>query len=79
MAGIQQQQLVNDTLPSSFLVAEINQTFLVVIPKVAKSESLFQFRPISLCNVNFKILTKVIVNRLKPMIVCDGISLRTRC
>jgi hypothetical protein len=59
---------IREVLDGWSSVAEINQTFLVLIPKVAKPESVLQFRPISLCNVNFKILTKVIVNRLKPMI-----------
>jgi hypothetical protein len=59
---------IREVLDGWSSVAEINQTFLVLIPKVAKPESVLQFRPISLCNVNFKILTKVIVSRLKPMI-----------
>lgn len=48
---------------------EVNRTMLVHIPKVAKPETLGQMRLISLCNVMYKIITKVIVNRLKPFLL----------
>lgn len=43
----------------------LNHTLFVLIPKV---DSLFQFRPISLCTVLYKIVTNTIVNRLKLLI-----------
>lgn len=50
------------------VLAEVNYTDICLIPKVPKPELFSQFKPISLCNVNYKILTKIIVNRLKPFI-----------
>lgn len=44
----------------------MNETFIVLIPKTEHPELASQFRPIGLCNVAYKIITKVIVNRLKP-------------
>lgn len=42
----------------------VNETSIVLIPKVDHPESLKEFRPISLCNVIYKIVAKCLVNRL---------------
>ena len=48
------------------LLKAFNQTFITLIPKIPNSEEVSHFRPINLCNVLYKIISRVIVNRLKP-------------
>lgn len=43
----------------------VNSTLIVLIPKNERPESSKHFWPITLCNVVYKIITKVLVNRLK--------------
>jgi len=44
-----------------------NSTFITLLPKAEGANHPSKFRPISLCNVIYKIITKVIANRLKPI------------
>lgn len=43
----------------------INSTTLVLIPKVKVLQEMKQFRPISLCNMMYKICSKVLANHLR--------------
>ena len=45
----------------------LNRTLIFFIPKYIGPETPNQFRPISLCNTVYKIVTKIIVCRLRPI------------
>ena len=57
-----------DFLNSGIMVPEINYTHIVLIPKVKSPEKISDYRPISLCNVIYKIISKVLANRLKQIL-----------
>ena len=45
-----------------------NSAFLVLIPKEKGATSFNRFRHISLCNIGYKFITKVISNRIKEVL-----------
>lgn len=58
--------LIRNLFDSGSFDQTLNQIQIVLIPKVANPESISQHRPISLCNYGYKIIFKVMANRLKP-------------
>lgn len=68
-----QWQVVGDSLCSLVLeifrnhekVRDINQTLITLIPKVDNVSNIRDFRPISLCNVAYKVITKILAHRLR--------------
>ena len=46
----------------------VNHTFITLIPKKKNPISLSEYRPINLCNILFKIFSKVLANRLKKFL-----------
>ncbi|KAL9663020.1 hypothetical protein QQ045_027857 [Rhodiola kirilowii] len=47
---------------------ELNETLIMLVPKVKNVDRVEDLRPISLCNVVMKITTKVLANRLKEVL-----------
>ena len=47
------------------MLKELNATEIVLIPKVKGPEEVTQFRPISLCNFAYKVISKIMVNRMQ--------------
>lgn len=69
-------QLVGETVTKAVLgflnggemPGSIYKTILVLIPKVANPQEMTQFRSISLCNVSYKLCSKVLANRLRGVL-----------
>ncbi|KAL4288937.1 hypothetical protein AHAS_Ahas19G0336100 [Arachis hypogaea] len=57
---------IKDCWRNPTLLKDSNSTLIVLIPKLQHPEFITQFRPIVLCNVGLKILTKILVQRPKP-------------
>ena len=81
LVGDEVTSLVLHLLNSASLPANLNHTFVTLIPKVKNMEYVLEFRPISLCNVLYKIFSKVLANRLKrilPNIIIEHQSAFTK-
>jgi hypothetical protein len=50
---------------NDYLLKEFNNSSIVLISKVDNPSKVNQFRPISLVNFNYKIISKILANRLK--------------
>ena len=55
--------LANGQLPAS-----LNSTNIALIPKGSEQRTMKDWRPIALCNVLYKVLSKVLANRLKKIL-----------
>jgi hypothetical protein len=60
--------VILEILNSGKMPADLNMTHLALIPKVKAPTSVMKFRPISLCNVMYKLVSKVLANRLKKIL-----------
>jgi hypothetical protein len=61
-------QLVEESRSYGKVLPALNATFLTLIPKEERVTNTKNFRPISLCNVIYKIISKVIALKLKPIL-----------
>ncbi|XP_061999168.1 uncharacterized protein LOC133716477 [Rosa rugosa] len=66
--GLEVTEAVQNFVHSGQLLKQINFTHICLIPKVPHPEYVSELRPIALCNVIYKICSKVIANRLKVIL-----------
>ncbi|KAK3189426.1 hypothetical protein Dsin_028987 [Dipteronia sinensis] len=64
-------------LNDSALIGGMNNTVISLIPKIQTLERVSDFRPISLCNVIYKIIAKAITNRLRKAM--GGVISENQC
>ena len=60
---------MEESKTSKGVLKAFNATFLALIPKSEGADAPGKFKPIALCNVIYKIILKVIANRLKPLLL----------
>ena len=69
--------MILNVLNSNMSMTEINKTNITLVPKIKNPTKMTDFRPISLCNVKYKLISKVLANRLKvilPYIISENQS-----
>ena len=59
---------VREAFTSQKVSKYLNQTLIALIPKKLGPETVSHYRPISLCNTVYKVIFKIIVQRLRPLL-----------
>ncbi|XP_077251955.1 uncharacterized protein LOC143891210 [Tasmannia lanceolata] len=65
LVGTDTIEAIQKFFKSGKLLTEMNATFILLIPKCSGASSPDQYRPISLCNFIYKVITKLLANQLK--------------
>lgn len=61
-------KVINHCSLTGHIPSAIKATFIALIPKTDKHVSFNDFRTISLCNCLYKIMAKILANRLNPIL-----------
>ena len=72
--GMVVTKTVLDFLNFGISPPNFNETHITLVPKIKEPKKIMDYRPISLCNVVYKIASKAIANRLRrflPSIISD--------
>lgn len=65
IVGVDIKKFIQTLFITARIPEDLTQIKLLLIPKVPTPETVSQFRPISLFNTLYKLLTNILVNRLK--------------
>lgn len=71
MLGNELLEVVEDSRRAWKVSTALNATFIALIPKSDKPDSFGGFMPIALCNLVYKLITKIIATRLKTTMSFD--------
>jgi hypothetical protein len=61
-------RLIDTAFRTGDFPASLSETLIALILKVDCPNNFKEFRPISLCNTVYKLITKILVNRLRPFL-----------
>ncbi|XP_024009751.1 uncharacterized protein LOC112084866 [Eutrema salsugineum] len=59
---------IQEFFSSGVLPPSCNETFIRLIPKCSGPKKMSEYRPIALCNVYYKIISKILTKRLQPLL-----------
>jgi hypothetical protein len=68
LVGTDLLDLVEDSRLRGRIIGALNSTFLTLIPKENNPSTFGDYRLIALCNLCYKLITKIIANRIKPIL-----------
>lgn len=57
---------IKEFFKTGVLDQDLNHSFITLIPKITTPQTPGDFRPISLSNTVYKLISKILANRLKP-------------
>ncbi|KAM2736700.1 hypothetical protein PS2_024364 [Malus domestica] len=60
-------QAVRSFFISGYILPNLSCSFVTLIPKAQDTDSISQFRPIAMTNFMFKVITKILADRLAPI------------
>lgn len=66
--GLRVTRFIQECFQLKHILYGINRTFIVLVPKAKFLRNFNQFRPISLCNFVYKVISKIITERIKRSI-----------
>ena len=61
-------QAIQEIFETTIIPEDWGATNLFLIPKINHRDMITQFRPISLCNTRYKLVSHIILQRLEPYI-----------
>ncbi|KAK4384402.1 Retrovirus-related Pol polyprotein from type-2 retrotransposable element R2DM [Sesamum angolense] len=68
VVGVEVSKAIIDFFKTGRLLKQLNATLLTLIPKVRTPHSVVDFRPISCCNVVYKVISKILVSRIREIL-----------
>ncbi|KAK4384693.1 hypothetical protein Sango_3035400 [Sesamum angolense] len=68
VVGGEVSNAIIDFFKTGRLLKQLNATMLTLIPKVRTPNSVADLRPISCCNVIYKVITKILVSRIREIL-----------
>ncbi|KAL0401945.1 UNVERIFIED_CONTAM: LINE-1 reverse transcriptase [Sesamum latifolium] len=68
IVGREVTRAIMDFFITGRLLKQVNSTLISLIPKVNKPMVVAEFRPVSCCNVLYKVITKILVQRMRGIL-----------